>query len=276
MPPGTVRLSSLPDNTAPDLSAVAAALGSLAHDFSVRWLETCVSTNTELMTHTPADDGRIHVLVTSAQTGGRGRRGRQWLSWPGHSLTFSALWRFMPGAPVPAGLSLVVGLALALTFEKLGVEGVQLKWPNDVLVHGHKLAGVLVELIPGRGRTMAAVVGIGINIGLPAGVHIPEQAGVSDLTRELGRAPSREALLGLVLTELHGLFQTYAVAGFDALRGAWEQHNAFASLPVRITGEGKDVVGTCVGVDEDGALLIQGDSGLVRILSGEVSLRPNT
>lgn len=175
---------------------------------------------------------------------------------------------------MPAGLSLVAGLALALTFEKLGVDGVQLKWPNDVLVNGHKLAGILVELLPGRGRTPAAVIGIGINMEIPQGVRIPGQAGVTDLTRELGTAPGREALLAAVLTDLHTLLQTYAAAGFGALRGAWQQRNAFAGLPVQISGEGSTVCGICIGTDEDGALLIRSDSGVVRILSGEVSLRP--
>lgn len=262
-----------PTETPPDLSAVAAALGSLAPEFAVRWPDSCESTNTELMQHTPADDGRVHVVVTSIQTAGRGRRGREWLSWPGSSLTFSALWRFAPGAPVPAGLSLVAGLALALTFEKLGVEGVQLKWPNDVLVHGHKLAGILVELLPGRGRTPAAVIGIGINLEIPHGVRVPGQVGVTDLKCELGTAPRREALLAAVLTDLHALLNTYAAAGFGALRGAWQQRNAFAGLPVQISGEGSTVSGTCIGTDEDGALLIRSDSGVIRILSGEVSLR---
>lgn len=266
-------MSSSPTDTQPDLSAISVALGRLAPEFELRWLDTCESTNTELMKHTPADDGRVHVVVATRQSAGRGRRGREWLSWPGRSLTFSALWRFAPGAPVPAGLSLVAGLALALTLEKLGVEGVQLKWPNDVLVNGHKLAGILVELLPGRGRTPAAVIGIGVNLEIPHGVRIPDQSGVTDLKRELGTAPGREALLGAVLTDLHTLFETYAAAGFGALRGAWEQRNAFAGLPVRISGEGPDINGTCVGTDEDGALLIRGDTGVVRILSGEVSLR---
>lgn len=266
-------MSSLPDTDTPDLTAVHAALGALSSSFAVRWLDSCASTNTALMTHTPPDDGHIHVLVATTQSAGRGRRGRQWQSWPGRSLTFSALWRFAPGAPAPAGLSLAVGLALATTLEKLGVAGVQLKWPNDILINGHKLAGVLIELMPGRGRTPAAVIGIGINLELPPDAHIPDQAGVTDLQRELGRPCSREELLGAILTELHALLATYAAAGFSALRGAWQQHNAFAGLPVRISGEQQDIVGICAGVDEDGALLIRNEEGLTRILSGEVSLR---
>lgn len=275
-------LQPSPDPAAPPLSPVAtraaelaAALGPLARDFALDWVSECASTNTALVDAPPADDGRIHVLVADRQHAGRGRRGRQWLSWEGASLTFSTLWRFAPGAPAPAGLSLVAGLALARALEQLGVHGVQLKWPNDVLVHGDKLAGILVELLPMRGRPPAAVIGIGLNLRLPADAVVPDQAGVADLAGALGgEPPSRPALLAAILGEFHRLFETYAAAGFPALRGAWEQRNAFADLPVAVRGESATLYGTCIGVDDDGALLLRGEDGIQRVLAGDVSLRP--
>lgn len=256
-----------------DRAEVAAALGGDAAGFSVQILPECDSTNSRLLADPPPDDGRVHVLAADVQTAGRGRRGRVWQSWPGASLTFSALWRFEPGAPVPAGLSLVAGLAVARALEELGVEGVQLKWPNDVLIHGHKLAGILVELLPGRGRTPAAVIGIGINRHLPPDVSIDYPTGVTDLAACLGQPPGPSQLLGLVLVQLHRLLDIYAAAGFGALRGAWQQRNAFADLPVRILGEAEELTGTCLGADEDGALLLQTADGVLRVLSGDVSLR---
>lgn len=255
-----------------DLPACLQALGHRAGAFAIRAVDECASTNSALVDHPPADDGRIHVLLAERQSAGRGRRGRSWMAWPGASLTFSALWRFPAGSPVPAGLSLVAGIAVARALESLAITGVQLKWPNDVLINGDKVAGILVELIPGRGRTPAAVIGIGINLGLPPDAAIPGHNGVTDLASH-GQPPSRDALLGRVLAELHDLFATYASAGFPALRGAWMQRNAFADLPVRIEGEGSTVHGRCAGVDDDGALLLDTSGGLQRILSGEVSLR---
>jgi BirA family transcriptional regulator, biotin operon repressor / biotin---[acetyl-CoA-carboxylase] ligase len=253
--------------------AIAGHLGELASLFDLSVLPECASTNSVLLDNPPPDDGRIHVVAAEHQHAGRGRRGRVWQSWAGDSLTFSGLWRFAPGAPVPAGLSLVAGIAVARTLEGLGVHGVQLKWPNDVLVVGHKVAGILVELLPGRGRTPAAVVGIGLNIRLPAGDQIPDQPQVTDLASHLATVPERNLLIARLLDELHALFDTYACAGFAALRGAWQQRNAFADLPVRVIGEHQELRGTCAGVDEDGALLLRTDTGIVRILSGEVSLR---
>lgn len=258
-----------------NLATAVAQLGPLATRFTIDWVDSCASTNTSLMERTPPDDGRVPVLVADRQTAGRGRRGRQWQSWPEGSLTFSVLWRFARGAPAPAGLSLVAGLAVARALEQLGVFGVQLKWPNDVLVNGEKLAGILVELLPARDRALSAVIGIGINLNLPADASIESHTGVTDLARALEASPpSRAALLGRLLSELQPLLDTYASAGFPALRGAWEQRNAFANLPVRISGERDASEGICLGVDEDGALLLRSASGVMRILAGDVSLRP--
>ncbi|MDR2014604.1 MAG: biotin--[acetyl-CoA-carboxylase] ligase [Azoarcus sp.] len=264
-------LSPLP---APDLAALTAALGSLATAFDIDWVEECASTNSVLLDSPPKNDGRTHVLVATRQSAGRGRRGRQWLAWPGASLTFSVLWRFAPDTPAPAGLSLAVGLALACTLEKLGVAAVTLKWPNDVLVHGAKLAGVLVEVFPERGRALTAIIGIGLNLALPADAAIPGQEGdVTDLARELGKPPTCEALLAAILSELHPVLTTYAGTGFGLLRNAWQQRNAFANLPVRISGEGSDIAGLCLGVDDEGALLVRVNEDTHRVYAGDVSLR---
>ncbi|MDR1227913.1 MAG: biotin--[acetyl-CoA-carboxylase] ligase [Azoarcus sp.] len=269
-------MDALPESLpSPDLAALAHALGPLAPAFAIRWAETCDSTNSALLEAPPENDGKIHVLAATRQTAGRGRRGRQWLAWPGASLTFSALWRFTPAASAPAGLSLAVGLALARALEKLGVAAVALKWPNDVLAHGAKLAGVLVELLPGRRAAPAAVIGIGLNLRLPAEAVIPGQpGGVTDLAREMAGPPAREPVLAAILAELHPTLATYERAGFGLLKNAWQQRNAFANLPVRVSGEGADIAGICLGADEDGALLVRDATGVRRVLAGEVSLRP--
>lgn len=256
-------------------SATIAHLGGQAPHFVIDWVDECVSTNTALMENTPADDGRVHVLAAERQSAGRGRRGRQWQSWPDGSLTFSSVWHFARGTPAPAGLSLVAGLAVAQALERFGVVGLQLKWPNDVLVNGEKLVGILVELSTGHARGLAAVIGIGINLRLPPDVRIEAQTGVTDLARALdGDVPSRPALLAAILAELERLCATYASGGFPALKDAWEQRNAFAELPVRISGDHTALEGICAGVDDDGALLLRTDTGMQRILAGDVSLRP--
>jgi len=258
-----------------DATAVLEVLAGHAARFSLQLLDSCPSTNAALLARPPADDGRVHVLCCEHQTAGRGRRGRSWHAVPGEDLTFSALWRFPAGAPVPAGLSLVAGLAVARVLEDLGVDAVQLKWPNDVMALGRKLAGILVELTSGPGRAVAAVIGIGINLRRPRHslLHGLPAAGLDELLAPL---PSRERLLGLLLLELERLLSSYQSAGFAAFRGAWEQRNAYAGLPVRISGEGAEIAGTCLGVDDEGALRLRTDEGERRVLAGDVSLRPAT
>lgn len=269
-------MQPLPD-PATSLRALEEALGAHAAAYALDWIGDCDSSNTELTNRPLPSDDRLHVLVADRQHAGRGRRGRRWQSWDGGSLTFSLQWRLPAGGTAPAGLSLVVGLAVARALEDCGVTGVQLKWPNDVLVHGRKLAGILIELVAVQGRPAAAVIGIGLNLHLPDDAHIPDQPAVTDLFIELGaRAPDRVAVLGAILGQLRALLDTYAMAGFGALQGAWEQRNAFANLPVSISGESGSIHGTCIGVGDDGALCLRTAEGVRRIVSGDVSLRPDT
>lgn len=254
-----------------DSDLLRVALAGDASRFALDLRVTCESTNAILLNAPRPADGRIAVLACERQTAGRGRRGRHWLAWPGASLTFSARWPFDADAPAPAGLSLVAGLAVATVLEQLGVAGVELKWPNDVQVHGRKLGGILVELT--GARPMVAVVGIGLNLSIPPGESVAGREDVTALDQVMDAVPPREQLLGEVLRMQRTLFDTYASTGFGAFVGAWNQRNAYADLPVRISGDGADIDGICLGVDDDGALRLGTESGVQRVLVGDVSLR---
>lgn len=248
------------------------ALGGHAGFFDPDVRETCVSTNAELMAHAPRDDGRVTVLVCGHQTAGRGRRARPWLAWPGATLTFSARWHFSNDSAAPGGLSLVAGLAIANALEACGVSSVELKWPNDLQIHGRKLGGILVELSRDR-RGMEVVVGIGLNLHFPDGAVVPDRPDVVALADVMDRVPEAEVLLARMLVVQRDMFSTYAHAGFEAFAAAWNQKHAHADLPVTITGEGDPVSGLCKGVDADGALRVLTATGERRILAGDVSLR---
>jgi len=165
-----------------------------------------------------------------------------------------------------------VGLAIVRALEELGVAGAALKWPNDVLADGRKLAGVLVELQSSRDAAVA-VIGIGMNVhGLP-----DAPAGLAPAALdELLAAPSRTLVLAAVLRQLHATLQVFGRDGFAPLREAWLARHAWQGRPVCIRpDQGPEVTGECCGVDADGALLVQGEAGLHRILGGDVSLRTN-
>lgn len=248
-------------------SAIAAALGPLAVRFDVDVLASCDSTNSELMRRAETGAASGTVVVAECQTAGRGRMGRSWFAAPRASLTFSLLWRFEAGK-VPYGLSLAVGVALAEALDAIGVPGVALKWPNDLLRDGRKLAGVLVELQPGAPH--AAVIGIGLNLRLPP--DMPDD--VKALAAALDVDTPRETVLARLLESLHGVLSSFAADGFFAVRDRWLARCAHLDLPVQILSEySPPLSGRCIGVDVDGALLVETPVCVQRILSGDVSLR---
>jgi len=253
----------MPD-TRLSIASIAAALGPLAPRFDVDVLAECESTNTLLLARAGSAPSGA-VLVAQRQTAGRGRMGRQWHAGPDASLTFSLLYKLPRGA-VPSGLSLAVGVGIAEALRELGIADVALKWPNDILRDGCKLGGVLIEL-----TGSAAVIGIGLNLRLPA--DLPDD--VRGVASALELAIDRNELLARLLTALHGVLETFGDGGFAALRDRWSALNAYAGAPVRVISEfSVPVEGFCMGVDVDGALLLETAACVQRIISGDVSLRP--
>ena len=256
-------------------SRVLAALGAQAARFDVQWCEECASTNSALMdAPAPPAGSPVRVLGTVRQTAGRGRRGNVWQSWAGASLTFSVRWQFAAQVTQPAGLSLLTGLALARALEHFGLTEAKLKWPNDVLVQGGKLAGILIELPARRaGEPLCAVIGIGLNLDLPPNTQIDGQTAVASLAQHLPALPDEHELLARILLEMAALFEHWQEAGFAPFRAAWQQRDAFDGQPVRLFDGQHEIVGRSAGVDDDGALLLDTGAGVQRILAGELSLR---
>lgn len=251
------------------IAAIAAKLGPDARRFDIDVLASCDSTNAVLLDRAETGAASGTVIIAEQQTAGRGRRGRQWFASPGDSLTLSLLWRFAPGTS-PAGLSLAIGVAVARALTKAGVPGLALKWPNDILLDGRKLGGILVELQPGAPH--AAVIGIGLNLRLPA--HMPED--VRRASAALGGDETTDpvAWYAALLIDLRATLESFAAGGFAALRSEWMAYHAFQDIPVRLLSDfGSPQAGICRGVDLDGALLLEIDGRVERVLSGEISLR---
>lgn len=255
-----------------DAAKIEAALGDRRGRFHVLVRERCGSTNSEL--RALAEEGAAHatVLVCEEQSAGRGRRGRIWRSVRGGGLTFSLLWRLAPHAPAPTGLSLAAGVALARALESFGVTGLRLKWPNDLLLDGRKLGGILVETT--TGPHPGAVIGVGLNVALPADFDTGGEFGAADLAAALSPRPSRNRLLGAVLCSLAAVLDRFALEGFRGLRQDWLDRAAWLGEPVRLGSQfAPPVEGTLAGIDADGAALIAGREGVRRVASGELSLR---
>lgn len=251
-----------------------ARLGPLAGRFDVDALAECDSTSSELLRRAERGAPAGTVIVADQQTAGRGRRGRQWLSTPEASLTFSVLWRFDCPLGRLSGLSLAVGVALARGLENLGAKGVCLKWPNDVLWRNGddfaKLAGILIELSADR-RGSQVVIGIGINLQRPAGDLPQPVAGLSDVMSVL---PERHDLLAAILLALVDVFENVTVNGFLGLKNEWQARHAWQGQTVQLLADvANPLIGLCLGADDDGALLLEIEGEIQRIFSGDVSLR---
>jgi BirA family biotin operon repressor/biotin-[acetyl-CoA-carboxylase] ligase len=231
------------------------------------------STNADLLARAPRLAQPV-LLVAEHQTAGRGRAGRSWLSAPDHSLTFSLAWRFADGLRGLAGLPLAVGVALAETLGRLG-QPVQLKWPNDVLKDGDKLAGILVETHVTPDGAAWTIVGIGVNLVMPDALE--EKIGRSAAAVPWLARMDRDELMAALLDGLADALSLFARAGFAAFAARWNVLHAWQGQPVVLLDRGEvQHEGLAAGVDDTGRLLLDTAAGRIPIVAGDVSLRTRT
>jgi BirA family biotin operon repressor/biotin-[acetyl-CoA-carboxylase] ligase len=259
-----------------DQPAVERALGADVGRFTLDIRGETESTNTALLAQAAAGAPSGAVLAVEWQPGGRGRLGRAWHAGVGEALTFSLLWRFARGAGALSGLSLAVGSALARALEREGAAAIGLKWPNDVLWQGRKLAGILIELSGDALGPTAAVIGVGVNVRLTEATRSRIGQPAADLEAACGAAPDRNRLLARLLAEISATLDDFARDGFAPLRAEWERRHAHQGRRVTLTfPDGSRQAGRAGGVADDGSFLLETRSGTKRFHSGEISLRPS-
>lgn len=212
--------------------------------------------------------GEGAVVVAEYQTRGRGRVGRSWLAEPGANLLFSVLLR--PQIPIPRvpHLSLLAAVAASEALAAQTGIPVRIRWPNDLLLAGKKVGGVLVEAASGARGPLYVLVGIGINVnqtGFPE--EIRERA--TSLALAVSHPLDRETLLEALLAALDRWYAIYLETGFAPVRFAWCRNSATLGEWV-VSGGG--ITGTAVDLDEEGALMVRAPSGAVeRVVAGEVA-----
>ena len=257
-----------------DRGAIEDALKAHAQQFAIEVIDTVESTNTLLMQRAENGAPSATVIAAEWQTQGRGRRGRPWHALPGATLTFSLLWRFQQGAGFLAGLSLAVGVALTRVLAACGVRDVGLKWPNDMLWHGCKLAGILIEMHGDMLGPSSAVIGIGLNCRLPPALRERIDQPVADVVAAGSTVANRNRLLALLLIELESVLTRFAREGFAPFRDEWQRWHVYQGKPVKLAlPDGGTVYGTAEGIAENGALLLATRTGQLHVHSGELTLR---
>lgn len=231
--------------------------------------------STNRVLHQRADQGAPSgtVCLAEHQSQGRGRRGRGWVSPYGANLYASLLWRFDQAPAALGPLSVAVGVMIAEALEALGAQGCGLKWPNDVLWSGGKLAGVLIEMTGEATGPAQAVVGVGLNVAMPDGAGAEIDQPWVDLSTVLGRPVDRNVVASAVLARLLSGLERFAREGFAPLRASWDRLDVARGRPVRVASGAGVLEGECLGLDTDGALLVASGGRVQRCLSGEVSVR---
>ncbi len=232
------------------------------------------STNAHLL-RTPALPAEgFAVCLAESQSRGRGRRGRDWVSPFGANLYLSLATLLEAGPAGLDGLSLAVGVGLARALERAGAGGLGLKWPNDVIWRGRKLAGVLIELSTDRDGRARLVVGVGLNVQMPPAAATGIDQPWCDLREVLAQpVADRNALAAQVIDELVATVEAFAVEGLAPFMADWERLDVLRGCVVELQRPGRAVTGTVRGIDAAGALLLEADGGLQRVTSGEVSVR---
>lgn len=235
------------------------------------------STNSELLRREAPAHGAV-VLLAERQTGGRGRRGRVWASPLAAHLYLSLSRQFGGGLARLGGLSLVAGIATAEALRALGYTGVGLKWPNDVVVSGanglRKLGGLLVEGGGEHAGPVRAVIGLGLNVRMPAAAGAAIDQPWCDLASLASTEPSRNATAAAVLERLLDGLDEFDRDGLAPFLPRYALLDALAGQHVRIEGPATNCEGRALGLVGDGALRVRLDDGSERSFhSGEVSVR---
>jgi BirA family biotin operon repressor/biotin-[acetyl-CoA-carboxylase] ligase len=253
--------------------AILAHCATSATHVAIEAVDETGSTNADLLARVDTLDGPV-LRIADNQTAGRGRAGRPWLSQPGAALMFSLAWRFKGPLHSMSGLPMAVGVALAETIASLGVP-VQIKWPNDLLRDGKKLAGILVETQAARRDTdgaIWAVIGVGLNLVMPDELE-------AAIGRDVAAAPwlakmDRNQLMAALLSRLAAVLAEFDDTGFAPFAGRWNALHAWQGRDVVILDQGKVLQqGVAAGVDAIGRLMLDTAQGRTEVLSGDVSLR---
>lgn len=222
------------------------------------------------------EEGAVHgtVAVAELQEAGKGRLGRSWVAPAGAALTFSILLRPSVEPAKASMLTLAAALAVSEAIDELTGLHTQIKWPNDVVCNSKKLVGILTEMSADMDSIHYVVVGIGINVNI---TEFPDElkTKATSLMLETGKRVLRSSLLAEVLKKFEVCYEKFMVSGgFAVLKSDYEARLANLGRIVCVLEPGGEWRGECLGLAEDGALLVKADDGSVKsIISGEVSVR---
>jgi BirA family biotin operon repressor/biotin-[acetyl-CoA-carboxylase] ligase len=233
--------------------------------------ETIDSTNAcaRILGDTGTEEGA--VIVADFQTSGRGRLGRAWIAAPGENLLLSVLLRPRVSIANAGLLTLFASVGIARAIERHIEEPVECKWPNDLLLHGKKICGILLENLFQKSEVSYAVVGAGINVNQLVFPDEISERGTS-LAIETGRSFDRKKLLQAILSELDALYPPVQQGDFDAIVPEWIRRCTMFGKPVTVQQQDHTMSGIARRLNHDAGLVIETATGLQTVYAGDVSV----
>ncbi|PZW93870.1 BirA family biotin operon repressor/biotin-[acetyl-CoA-carboxylase] ligase [Pseudomonas sp. 478] len=240
-------------------------------DWPILVFDSIDSTNAEALRAIERGQAAPFLVLAERQTAGRGRRGRKWASPFAENIYYSLVLRIDGGMRQLEGLSLVVGLAVMQALRELGISGVGLKWPNDVLVGQKKIAGILLELVGDPADVCHVVLGVGINVNMQITDEVDQQW--TSMRLESGKVFDRNHLVGELGAMLQAYLCRHQVDGFSAIQAEWERNHLWQGRAVSLIAGVNHIEGEVLGIDSQGALRLK-VGGVEKVFSGgELSLR---
>ena len=235
------------------------------------------STSDYLLQQTAPSPGRAHACLAEYQSSGRGRRGRQWFAPAGHGICLSVAWSFATSPANLACLGLAMGVGVLRALHKAGVEEAQLKWPNDIVVDGCKLAGMLIDVQGEAGGPLHVVAGVGVNYQLNelAERAVAANGGITPTCMTRYATVGRNSTAALLVDEICGVLRDFADDGFTSLVDEWSMADYLLGRAVTVQLNGEVLTGVAQGISDDGRLRLEADGTLHLLVTGDVSIRAN-
>src|SRR3990167_5942017 len=238
-------------------------------------LTTIDSTNEYLLTLAKLKPAHTLACMAEHQTAGRGTSGRCWISPFGSNIALSLVYHFNKDPSEIIGLSLGIGVAVIKALAQYGITNdVTLKWPNDVLWQQKKLAGILIDLIAESHRHCSVIIGVGLNLYMPAPLGQGITQPWTHLTEITSQPLERNKLAGLLLNELLSTTKTFETLGLSPFLSEWQQRDSMRNQSVTVINAQGEMHGIMQGISAQGELIVQTQQGEIKhFISGEVRLR---
>jgi BirA family biotin operon repressor/biotin-[acetyl-CoA-carboxylase] ligase len=234
------------------------------------------STNSYLLDQPPPTAGRFRVALADYQSAGRGRLDRTWQSPPSSGLCLSLAYTFERVPDKLPGLTLALGIGIIEALKSLDIDGISLKWPNDIMALDRKLGGILTEARNSAGGGVTIVAGVGLNVDLPESMRILDDASfkhsIVDLKECVGDPPARENLSVAIIESLFECMTRFESDGFFSFQDVWRKHDWLFGKKIVVERPDGRFSGIADGVDSDGALKVRTEDGHRRAITGTVNV----